>query len=114
MKPFVGIQAALLALAVQITAAAPHPPPEDARLTESTGLLSYEPAVASKGIAIDLPADCPVPDASWWTNEELREEEIKKDSKETANPLKEFLDVIEAPFEVVEETVKTFLQGIMT
>ncbi|KAA8646682.1 uncharacterized protein ATNIH1004_005357 [Aspergillus tanneri] len=54
-----------------------------------------------------------VPDASWWTNEELREEEIKKDSKETANPLKEFLDVIEAPFEVVEETVKTFLQGIM-
>ncbi|THC87932.1 hypothetical protein EYZ11_012623 [Aspergillus tanneri] len=81
--------------------------------TDTAVPVAVNPYYKGKGIAIDLPADCPVPDASWWTNEELREEEIKKDSKETANPLKEFLDVIEAPFEVVEETVKTFLQGIM-
>ncbi|THC88125.1 hypothetical protein EYZ11_012423 [Aspergillus tanneri] len=145
MKSFVGIQAALLVLAVQNTSAAPRLPPEDARRFDTTGLSSFEAIVAGtlytdaanlevpngsaekrftsevavnpyykgKGITIDLPAGCPAPDASWWKEEESREEDEKKQSAETVNPLKEFLDVIEAPFEAVEDTVKTFVQGII-
>ncbi|KAJ1710243.1 hypothetical protein NYO67_7589 [Aspergillus flavus] len=141
MKPFITVQAALLALAVQSTSAAPHLPPKETQLSEPIGLSPYgsagaktlytaaaipdvphrglekraaaNPYYKGKGIAIDLPDNCPVPDASWWANEESREDGIRKDSATTVDPLKEFLDVIEAPFQEVEDTVKTFLQGIM-
>ena len=46
------------------------------------------PYYKGKGVAIDLPDDCPVPDASWWANEESREDGIRKDSATTVDPLK--------------------------
>lgn len=46
MKPFITVQAVLLALAVQSTSAAPHLPPKETQLSEPIGLSPYGSAGA--------------------------------------------------------------------